>query len=188
VKQRSQATGSVETSNSTYKFLSRADTIRRQAVAHRNLKFMSPTTSIRSTGGTVLLSHRWRHSQQHREKTKTRARLPSWPPAPEGAHGAVTADGVVTKPARPAHWSSTKFNQVGTGRQSATNHHACQVATLVQPGRALHCSSQGKVPLLNSPKNPALLVVGIFNSQGAHARGAGKVSGHAIGHGSSYAV
>jgi len=32
------------------------------------------------------------------------------------------------------------------------------------------------------------LEFGIFNSQGAHARGAGKVSGHAIGHGSSYAV
>jgi len=32
------------------------------------------------------------------------------------------------------------------------------------------------------------LGVGIFNSQGAHARGAGKVSVHAIGHGSSYAV
>jgi len=42
MKQRSQATGSVETSNSAYKFLSRADTIRRQAVAHR--KIMSPTT------------------------------------------------------------------------------------------------------------------------------------------------
>jgi len=38
------------------------------------------------------------------------------------------------------------------------------------------------------PEGLVLLVVGIFNSQGAHARGAGKVSGHAIGHGSSYAV
>jgi len=65
------------------------------------------------TGGTVLLSHRWRHTQLqvfkcssvgglHREKTiKTRARqrpYNQWHPHREGAHGAVTTR-------KPAHWS-----------------------------------------------------------------------------------
>jgi len=39
-----------------------------------------------------------------------------------------------------------------------------------------------------SPSYFVLLAFAIFNGQGAHARGAGKGSVHAIGHGLSYAV
>jgi len=55
MKQRSQATGSVEASNSTYKFLPRADTISRQEIAHR--KIMSPTTTSEVLWGLFCECH-----------------------------------------------------------------------------------------------------------------------------------
>jgi len=67
MKQRSQATGSVETSN-----LTQAPAAGRynQTTGSRPSQDHVTDSYIRGTGGTVLLSHRWRHTQLHREKSQ----------------------------------------------------------------------------------------------------------------------
>jgi len=108
MKQRSQATGSVEAFSSTQapaagRYNQTTGNRPSQLEDHDVTNSRTPERYPRYWG-TVLLPHRWRHTQLHRGKNKTRARQRPYDHLRrEAAHGAVTNfTQAVTK---PAHWS-----------------------------------------------------------------------------------
>jgi len=119
-------------------------TIRRQAIAHR--KIMPPTTISEvlgglfcypTAGGTLLGKH-------HRE-------------TPSPGQAAIVATRTRGGARSCDEAGPLELGQAASWQPTTTYP---RLTTWVQPGRALHCSSQEKVPPPNSPQTPALLVCG----------------------------
>jgi hypothetical protein len=139
-KQRPQATGNVETSNSTQAPAAGRNLLNNQTQANRPSQLQveveghGTNSYIRGTGGTVLLSHLWRHTQH-----------PGKEPQNTGPGSDLTANFLKGHTRRPAgRRSCDETRPVELGQAASNQPPHIPGHRLGAPGRALHCNEQGK--------------------------------------------